>query len=80
MLEERTLDTMKDFDYIRLPRSTYQCLLEHLSLHSATDSWAESLLKELQQEVKPVAPCGSIIFVRGLLLIDRLDEHKESTL
>jgi hypothetical protein len=44
---------MKDPDYIRLPRTTYQRLLQHLSLHSATDSWAESLLEELQQEVKP---------------------------
>jgi hypothetical protein len=50
---------MKDPDYIRLSRTTYQRLIEHLSLHSATDSWAESLLKELQQEVKPAYLCKS---------------------
>jgi hypothetical protein len=54
---------MKDPDYIRLPRSTYQRLLEHLQAHAPTDSWASSLLEELQEEAKPayLLPSGSYL-------------------
>ena len=54
---------MKDPDYIRLPRTTYQRLLKHLQAHAATDSWAAQLLKELEQKAKPayVLPSGSYL-------------------
>jgi len=44
---------MQNSDYIRIPKSTYQGLLEHLEELAATDSWSAELLKELEQNMKP---------------------------
>ena len=52
-------------NYIRIPRSTYQRLLEHLQAHAATDSWAAQLLSELEQQAKPAH-----ILPSGLYLLD----------
>jgi hypothetical protein len=43
---------MKD-EMVQIPRSVYDRLLEHLQAHAPTDSWAKSVLDELQREVKP---------------------------
>jgi hypothetical protein len=60
---ERTFSTMKMKSEISIPQVTYQRLLEHLQIHAPTDSWASSLLEELQQEAKPayLLPSGSYL-------------------
>jgi hypothetical protein len=53
---------------VQIPRSVYERLLEHLQAHAPTDSWAESLLEELQREVKPayLLPSGSFLLDSGV--------------
>ncbi len=38
---------------IRISHHTYEELIAHLQVHSATDAWAKSLLEQLQTEAKP---------------------------
>lgn len=38
---------------IRIKRDTYDDLIQHLQVHAPTDSWAKSLLEQLQSEAKP---------------------------
>ncbi len=43
---------MSDPD-IKISHHTYDELIAHLQVHAPTDSWAKSLLKQLQTEAKP---------------------------
>ncbi len=54
---------MTDSDYLRIKREIYEKLVDHLSLHAATDPWAASLLAELEADAKPsyVLPSGSYL-------------------
>jgi|GEM_PF-2858937 len=58
---------MKD-EMVQMPRSVYDRLLEHLQAHAPTDSWAKSVLDELQREVKPayLLKSGSYILDGGI--------------
>jgi sulfur carrier protein ThiS len=48
---------------VQIPFETYQRLLNHLSVHASTDTWAHELLSELENEAKPVStlPNGSYV-------------------
>ena len=35
---------------VYLPYSVYKNIVDHLSVHASTDSWAESCLKQLEEE------------------------------
>ena len=35
---------------VSLPYSVYRNIVDHLSIHASTDSWAESCLKQLEEE------------------------------
>jgi hypothetical protein len=50
-------------EMIKIPKDTYQRLIEHFQAHAPTDSWAAELLKELEREAKPVhqLPTGSYL-------------------
>ena len=55
---------MKD-EMVQIPRSVYDRLLEHLQAHAPTDSWAKSVLDELQREVKPAYLRGKRVISIG---------------
>ncbi len=40
---------MPQITNVKIPYETYERLIAHLSVHSATDGWAKQLLNELQQ-------------------------------
>lgn len=46
---------------VQIPFETYQRLLNHLSVHATTDTWAHELLSELEKEAQSVSafPNGS---------------------
>ena len=43
-----------------LPYSVYRNIVDHLSVHASTDSWAESCLKQLEEESEVREPVASL--------------------
>ena len=63
---------MQNSDYIRIPKTTYQELLEYLEEHAATDSWSGELLLELEQKAKP----ANILPGGGYVLSEKSGEYR----
>ena len=45
---------------VYLPYSVYRNIVDHLTVHASTDSWAESCLKQLEEESEIREPLSSI--------------------
>lgn len=45
---------MKQANFIQLPRTVYDNLINHLKLQANTDLWAKNCLEQLQAEAKPI--------------------------
>ncbi len=63
---------MQNSDYIRIPKSTYQELLDYLEEHAVTDSSSAELLLELEQKARPayILPSG------GYVLSEKSGEYR----
>ncbi|MDV3002874.1 MAG: hypothetical protein N5P05_004529 (plasmid) [Chroococcopsis gigantea SAG 12.99] len=44
----------------QIPEGLYQRILEYLQIHSATDTWSEELLREMEEEAVVIDRPGSI--------------------